>query len=81
VFRLIQSIYQSFKTNYSKSLKTLRFPIITWKAPDYQSVTHSYSQPSVMLSTQQQQLLNTATTNPTNREAIAFTVQSNAIAL
>jgi hypothetical protein len=34
-----------------------------------------------MPSMQHQQLLNTATTNPTNREAIAFTVQSNAIAL
>jgi hypothetical protein len=81
VFRLIQSIYQSFKTSYSKWLKTFRFPITTLKAPDYQSVTQPYSQPSVMLSTQQQQLSNTATTNPTNREAIAFTVQSNAIAL
>jgi hypothetical protein len=62
-------------------LKTLRFPIITWKAPDYQSVTQPYSQPSVMPSMQHQQLSNTATTNPTNREAIAFTVESNAIAL
>jgi hypothetical protein len=75
VFRLIQSIYQSFRTSYSKSLKTLRFPIIIWKALDYQSVTQPYSQPSVMLSTQQQQLLNTATTNPTNREAIAYPVK------
>jgi hypothetical protein len=31
--RLIQSIYQTFRTSYSKSLKTLRFPIIIWKAP------------------------------------------------